>query len=287
MEYETILYELESGVLTITFNRPERLNAFSPEMNQEFRDAIARADADDDVRAVIVTGAGRAFSSGADLSRGGDTFDNRVRGGAQDMDEHRDRGGLMTLAIFESKKPMIAAINGPAVGVGITVTLPMDIRLASEDARIGFVFTRRGLVPEAASSWFLPRIVGISQAQEWVLSGHLFPASEALAGGLVRSIHPPDELLPAAQELAHEIADNCSAVSVALTRQMMWQMLAASHPMDAHRIDSKAIFWLGQQPDVREGVASFTERRAPAFSMRPSCDMPPFYPWWEEPPFRA
>jgi enoyl-CoA hydratase/carnithine racemase len=278
MDYETIRYEVEDRVLTITLNRPEHLNTFSWEMNQEFRAAIARADEDDDVRVVIVTGAGRAFSAGADLSSGGGTFDYRSRSAS--IDEHRDRGGMMSLAIFEAKKPYIAAINGPAVGVGITVTLPMDIRMAAEGARIGFVFARRGIVPEAASTWFLPRIVGISQAAEWTMSGRLFPASEALAGGLVRSLHPPDQLLPAARELAREIAENTSAVSVAMTRQMLWKMLTADHPIEAHRVDSKAIYWLGQQADAREGVEAFKEKRAPRFPMTASADMPPFYPWW-------
>ncbi len=287
MSYSQILYEVEDRILTLTLNRPDRLNAFTQTMLEELVDALDRSDADDEIRAVIVTGAGRGFCAGADLGSGGNTFDARERtdrGPAQIL--RRDGGGLLTLRLYESRKPVIAAINGPAVGVGATMTLPMDLRLASEDARIGFVFCRRGLVPEACSSWFLPRLVGMQQAAEWVYSGRVFPASEALAGGLVRSLHAPDELLPAARELAREIADHSAPVSVALSRHMLWKMLGAEHPMDAHRVDSRGIYVLGQSADAREGVQSFLEKRPPKFTLSPSTDMPDYFPWWDEPTFR-
>src|SRR6184192_2231486 len=227
MAYEQILHEVVDGVLTITLNRPEKLNAFTPTMMRELIDAFDRADTDDAVRAVIVTGAGRAFCAGADLSGGGGTFDNTAR---DTLETHRDGGGLVALRIYESKKPVIAAINGPAVGVGITMTLPMDVRLASTAARMGFVFARRGIVPEACSSWFLPRVVGIAQAAEWTYTGRVFSAEEARAGGLVSRVPEPDALMPAARALAREIADQTSAVSVALVRHMLWRMLGADHP---------------------------------------------------------
>ncbi|MFN0148865.1 MAG: crotonase/enoyl-CoA hydratase family protein [Dehalococcoidia bacterium] len=286
MNYQQIAYEVEDRILTITLDRPEKLNAFTDQMKDELIDAMNRADADDEVRAVIVTGRGRGFCAGADLSSGAGTFDNATRGRTDDPDEHRDGGGQWTLRIYESKKPVIAAINGPAVGVGVTMTLAMDVRLAADNARFGFVFARRGLVPEAASTWFLPRAVGMSQALEWAFSGRVFSAQEALAGGLVRSLHPQDELMAKARELASEIALNTSAVSVAMTRQMMWRNAAADHPMQAHRVDSKGIFYLGKGPDAHEGVASFLEKRAPNFTMSPTKDMPPHFPWWQDPPFR-
>ncbi len=285
MDYEQILYEVKEGILTITLNRPDKLNAFTGQMMVELIDAIDRADEDDEVRAVIVTGAGRGFCAGADLSSGSGTFDaaERERGTASsDPESQRDGGGRVTLRLFDCKKPLIAAVNGPAVGVGVTMTLPMDVRLASDKARFGFVFARRGIVPEACSSWFLPRVVGISQACEWVYTGRVFPAEEAKRGGLVREIHAPDELLPAARSLAREIADNTSGVSVALSRQMMWKLLGADHPMEAHKIDSRGIRAMGQSADAHEGVASFLEKRPARFKMRPSVDMPDFYPWWVE-----
>ncbi len=281
MEYEQIRYQVEEGIATLTLHRPELMNAFTPVMVTEMLDAFDRADADDEVRAVIVTGAGRAFCAGADLSSGGDTFDADAWEGHQEGPQ-RDSGGRLTLRIYDCKKPVIAAVNGPAVGIGATMQLPMDFRLASEEARFGFVFTRRGIVPEACSSWFLPRIVGISQALEWTLTGRVFNAQEALDGGLVRSLHPPDELLPAARTLASEIAAKTSAVSVGLTRQLMWKGLAAGHPMDAHKIDSRAIFTMGKSADCREGIESFFEKRPARFTMKPSRDMPSFYPWWDE-----
>src|SRR3954465_1077653 len=272
MDYEQIRYEVADSVLTITLDRPDRLNAFTPTMLGELLDAFDRADADDDVRAVVVTGEGRAFCAGADLEAGGSTFDYRERGVEDEVP--RDGGGRLTLRIFESTKPVIAAINGAAVGVGITMTLPMDIRMAAEGSKIGFVFTRRGIVPEAASSWFLPRLVGISQAMEWAATGRVFDADEALRGRLVRSVHPQGELLDAAYALAREIADNTAPVSVALARRMMWTMLGAGHPMAAHRADSHAMFLRGQSDDVREGVMSFLEKPEPEFTDKVSDGLP-------------
>lgn len=275
VDFEQIRYEVADGVLTVTLNRPDRLNAFTETMGRELIAALDQADADDDVRVVIVTGEGRGFCAGADLAGGGDTFDWRER--QKDGEVPRDGGGIVSLRIFECTKPVIAAINGPAVGVGITMTLPMDIRMASEDARMGFVFTRRGIVPEACSSWFLPRIVGISQAMEWVSTGRVFDAEEALRGGLVHSLHPQDELLPAARELAAEIAENTAPVSVALARRLLWRMLGAAHPMDAHRADSRAMFSRGQSGDAREGVTSFLEKRAAVFPDRVSDGLPELF----------
>jgi len=279
MAYETLLTQLEDGVMTVTLNRPDKLNAFNTAMSRELIDFFHGANAMDEVRAIVVTGAGRAFCAGADLGGGGDTFNYR---GEEPIDRHRDGGGLLTLRIFESKKPVIAAINGPAVGVGATMTLPMDVRIAARGARMGFVFARRGIVPEACSSWFLPRLVGISRAMEWVATGRVFPAEEAHAGGLVTHLVEPEALLDTARGLAREIADNTSAVSVALARQLLWRMLGADHPMEAHKVDSKCIFWAGQQADAKEGVTSFLEKRPARFTLRPSRDMPPFYPWWPE-----
>jgi enoyl-CoA hydratase/carnithine racemase len=285
MDYEQILYSVNDSILTITLARPERLNAFTAQMCRELLDAFDRSDADDSVRVVIVTGAGRAFCAGADLGGGGKTFDSPARGGDESIAEHRDGGGLVTLRIYDSKKPVIAAINGPAVGVGVTMTLPMDVRIASSAARMGFVFARRGIVPEAASSWFLTRVVGISRAAEWVYSGRVFSAEEAQAGGLVSRVVAPEELLPAARALAREIADNTSAMSVTLTRQMLWKMLGADHPMEAHKIDSKVIHWMGRSADAYEGVTAFLEKRPAKFKLKPS-EMPEFYPWWKPRKFK-
>ena len=282
MSYEQIIYDVEENILTITLNRPDKLNAFTQKMMVEIIDALDRADADDDVRAIIFTGAGRGYCAGADLSAGGKTFDFKEREDREYADSQRDGGGRVTLRMFESNKPIIGAINGPAVGIGATMQLPMDIRLASEDARFGFVFTRRGVVPEACSSWFLPRVVGISQALEWVYSGRVFDAHEALAGGLVKQVLPADELLPAARAIAKEIADNTSQVSVALCRHMLWKMLGADHPMEAHKIDSRGIASMGASPDAYEGVTSFLEKRPGEYPMRVSKDMPAYFPWWTE-----
>jgi len=269
MAFEQIIYAVADGVATITLNRPEKLNAFTGKMMNEMIEAFDLADADDGVKAVIVTGSGRAFCAGADLSEGAKTFDYDALGvgrggggdspmradGTTDYSHHavRDGGGRLTLRIFESLKPVIGAINGPAVGIGVTMQLAMDVRIASDAAKFGFVFARRGIVPEAASSWFLPRIVGISQALEWCMSGRVFGAAEALAGRLVSRVVAPDQLLAEANALAHEIADNNAAVSVSLTRQMLWRMLGADHPMEAHKIDSRAIWARGRHADAKEG----------------------------------
>src|SRR5262250_1395901 len=284
MAFEQIRYEVAEGIATITLNRPEKLNAVTSALIQELIAGFESADGDDAVRVVIVTGAGRAFCAGADLSAGTQTFDGARRGRPRADGEHRDGGGLVALRIYDLKKPVIAAINGPAVGFGITMTLPMDIRIASSAARIGFVFARRGVVPEACSTWFLPRLVGMSQAAEWVYTGRVFSAEEALAGRLVSRVVAPDALLPAARELAREIADNSSAISVTLARQMMWKLLGADHPMDAHLLDSQAMFWTGRSADAREGIAAFLEKRPARFPLRPSADLPPFYPWWQSRP---
>jgi enoyl-CoA hydratase/carnithine racemase len=281
---DEILYGVKDRVATVTLNRPDKLNAFTTRMRDGLIETFTRADEDDGVRVVIVTGAGRAFCAGADLSAGPATFDYAKRG-VQD-DERRDGGGRVALRIYSLRKPVIAAVNGPAVGVGVTMTLPMDVRIASSAARFGFVFARRGIVPEACSAWFLPKVVGLSQAAEWLYTGRVFDAAEALAGGLVSRVVPPEELLPAAHALAREIADNTSAVAVALSRQMLWRMAGADHPMEAHKVDSRGIYAMGASPDVAEGVAAFKEKRPPRFTMKPSTDMPDFYPWWEERPFK-
>ncbi len=285
MEYSQILYEVADGVATVTLNRPDKLNALTGTMLREMIDALDRVDADDEVRALIVTGAGRGFCAGADLTAGGETF----AGGSGDAPAEggvvRDGGGLLTLRIFECLKPVIGAINGAAVGVGVTMTLPMDVRLASTSARFGFVFARRGLVPEACSSWFLPRVVGISAAAEWCYSGRVFEAAEAAERGLVRSLHAPDELLPAARAIAAEIAASTAPVSVALTRQMLWRMLGADHPMAAHRVDSRAIMARGASADAREGIESFLEKRPARYPGRVSDEMPDVFPDYVPPSF--
>jgi enoyl-CoA hydratase/carnithine racemase len=279
MAFETILYDQVDGVATITLNRPERLNAVNTTVIRELVQAFDQADGDDGVRVVIVTGAGRAFCAGADLGGGGATFAGGP-GRSERPEDHRDGGGLVTLRIFDMTKPVIGAINGPAVGFGATMTLAMDLRIASSAARIGFVFARRGVVPEACSTWFLPRLVGIAQAAEWAYTGRVFSAEEALAGGLVSRVVAPHALLPDARDLAREIADHTSAVSVALIRQMLWRMLGAEHPREAHRLDSLGMWYTGRSADAHEGVTSFLEKRPPNFTGRPSTDMPPFYPWW-------
>ena len=286
---ETISVDIADRVMTITLDRPESLNSFNVPMLRELHDAFDRADASDEVRVIIVTGSGRAFCAGADLSGGSESFGHSApdvaRSEAGEEVPVRDGGGILTLRIFRCLKPVIAAINGPAVGVGATMTLPMDIRLASEQAKFGFVFAARGIVPEACSSWFLPRIVGISRAAEWCYTSRLFGAHEALDAGLVRSVHAPDDLLPAARELASEIAANSAPVSVALSRMMLWRMLGASHPMEAHRIDSRAVNYTGAAPDAREGITAFFQKRPPDWSMSVNDDLPPFVPWWDEPGF--
>ena len=283
--FETLLYSLDDGIATITLNRPDRLNAFTGKMAQELIAAFDHTDADDAVKALIITGAGRGFCAGADLSAGGATFDYDKSAGAKRDDTvdggvHRDGGGLVTLRIYDSLKPVIAAINGPAVGIGVTMQLAMDIRLASTEARFGFVFARRGITPEAASSWFLPRLVGIQTALEWCYTGRVFPAQEAYDKGLVRSLHAPADLLPAARALAREIIDNTAPVSIALTRQMIWRMAGADQPMRAHQADSRAIQARGASADAREGVTSFLEKRTPEYPNNVSTDLPDIWPHW-------
>ncbi|BDB26581.1 crotonase/enoyl-CoA hydratase family protein [Cupriavidus sp. P-10] len=283
--FETLRYAVEDGVATITLHRPDQLNAFTAQMMQDLIAAFDATDADDNVRAVIVTGSGRAFCAGADLSGGGSTFDFEKRYGASPDTAHRDGGGRVSLRIFRSLKPVIAAVNGAAVGVGVTMQLPMDIRLASTDAKFGFVFARRGITPEAASSWFLSRVVGVSTALEWCYTGRVFSAQEAHERGLVRSLHAPEDLLPAARAIAREIADNAAPVSVAISRQLIWRMAGASHPMEAHKLDSRAIQSRGRSADVKEGVSAFLEKRPAAFPDTVSQDLPDFFDWCGEPPF--
>ncbi|MEL6569819.1 MAG: crotonase/enoyl-CoA hydratase family protein [Pseudomonadota bacterium] len=292
-EFEQIKLEKDGPIAILTLHRPDKMNAFTGKMMYELIEAFDLTDADDDIRAVIVTGSGeRAFCAGADLSEGAKTFDYDARaadgeeGRIDPIDIQRDGGGRLTLRMFESLKPIIGAINGAAVGVGATMQLPMDIRIASETARFGFVFNRRGINPEAASSWFLPRLVGISKALEWCYSGRVFPAQEALDGGLIRSIHPANELMAAAREIAMEIAENTAAVSTTLTRHMMWRMLGADHPMEAHIVDSAAIYERGRSPDAKEGVMSFLEKRAPEYPVKVSDGLPSFWPWWQDPQFK-
>jgi len=302
-DFEHVRYAVKDGIATLTLHRPERLNAVNAAMLREIVVAFDAADGDDEVRAVIVTGAGQAFCAGADLGEGGKTFDAVARGlsrsataepgrsertgglggprlGPPSDESHEDGGGVVTLRVYDMGKPVIAAINGAAVGFGATFTLPMDIRIASTEARIGFVFARRGVVPEACSTWFLPRLVGMARAAEWVYTGRVFDAEEARAGGLVSRVVPPEALMPAARELALEIARHTSAVSVALSRHMLWKMLSADHPMEAHRLDSKAMAWTGRSADAYEGISAFLEKRPARFPLRPSMDMPPFFPWW-------
>ncbi|WP_269620425.1 crotonase/enoyl-CoA hydratase family protein [Zhongshania sp. BJYM1] len=294
MESPLLNYQCDKGIALITINRPEKLNAFTPAMAEQFIALLDRTDADDDVKAVIVTGAGRAFCAGADLSGGKETFgdisgksdvvnaDGSINYSAEAI---RDIGGLVSLRIYRSLKPIIAAINGAAVGVGITMTLPMDIRIASTEAKAGFVFTRRAIVPEATSSFFLPRIVGISKALEWSFSGRIISVQEMLNGALISEVLAPELLLDRAYEIAREIADNTAPVSVALTRQMLWRGLDMQHPMEAHQIDSRAVAHRGRSKDATEGIESFLEKRQPDFKNKVSTDMPDFYPWWDEPKY--
>ena len=280
--YETLLTDLTDGVLTVTLNRPDKLNAYNPPMQRDLLALFAAVNADDDVRVVVVTGAGRAFCAGADISGGSEAF--RVWNDGSDVHAaaRRRRGDSITLAIYDCLKPVIAAINGAAVGVGITMCLPMDVRLMASSARIGFVFNKRGMVMEAGSSWFLPRLVGMQQAQEWVMKGELFGADEALRTGLVRSVHPPEELLPAALALARQAAKDTSSVAAALNRQLMWKMAGAQDPTDALALDLACVGYMAKSGDAQEGVRSFLEKRAPSFPMRASRDMPPLYPWWKD-----
>jgi enoyl-CoA hydratase/carnithine racemase len=290
MEFETLRYEVQDRILTLTLNRPERMNAFTGQMCEELLAAFDRADADDNVKVVIVTGEGKAFCAGSDLEKGSDTWKNHTEHLARQAQTKEryvgDGGGRVTRRIFDFTKPVIAAINGPAVGVGLTMTLAMDIRLCVPNAKLGFVFAGRGIVPEACSSWFLPRLVGISKALEWCYAARVFRSEEGLAAGLLRSLHEPQELLPAARQLAQEFIDTSSAVSIAMVRQMMWRMLGAPHPIDAHELDTAGLAALGKSNDAREGIAAFLEKRKPNFQDRVSQDMPAFYPWWQDRPFR-
>ena len=293
LDLQQLTYEVEDRIATITLNRPDKRNAFTARMVHETIAALDEADADDDVRAIIVTGAGGSFCVGADMAEAGvDTF-KKTSGSDIDPNSEqaelrgRDGGGIVSLRLFQSLKPVIGAVNGVAVGVGSTMLLPMDIRLSSTDARFGFVFSQRGIVPEAASSWFLPRVVGISQALEWSFSGRVFDAEEALAGGLVKSLHEPDELIPAARAIATQLVESTSSVAVAMARQQLWRMLGASHPMEAHQVESAAVPQLGAKADVAEGIASFFEKRPPNFTLGPANDMPDVYPWFDEPEFES
>lgn len=286
MTYTTLKTAFDNGVLTVTLSRPEKLNAFNDAM---FRDILAvcdEIDRRDDVRVAIFTGDGRAFCAGADLEKGAETFSYDAGGGPVDWTRVRDVGGIMNLRLFRCRKPLIAAINGPAVGVGATMTLPMDLRLAADTAKIGFVFVRRGIVPDGAASWLLPKVVGLPQALEWTLSGRVFGAEEALKGGLVRSLHKAEELLPAAMVLAREIADNTSAVSVAIARQLLWNMAGSEHPVFANMYESRGLYHAGRSPDAMEGVMSFLQKRQPVYPGKVSTDLPPGFPWWEEPEYR-
>lgn len=274
MLYSTITSEIVDHVMIITLNRPERMNAFNEKMCEEMIRAFDEADENDDVRAIILTGAGKAFCAGMDLEKGAETFMDHTP-----LVEYRDAYGVLSLRIFEMKKPIIAAINGAAVGIGITMTLPMDIRIASTDAKMGFVFARRGITMEACSGWFLPRLVGMGKASEWIFTGRMISAKEAYEGRLVNKIVEPDELMPTAMEIASEIAENTSSVSVTLSRQLMWTMLGANHPVDSHKIESKMLHWTGKQADAQEGIEAFLEKRKAEFTMKSSSDMPPFYPW--------
>jgi enoyl-CoA hydratase/carnithine racemase len=289
MNFEHIRYDVADRIATITLHRPERLNAFTARMAAELIEAFDRADADDDVKVVIVTGSGRAFCAGADLQGGGETWDRHSAHMAAQSTEQRyvgDEGGQVARRIFDFNKPVIAAINGPAVGVGITMTLAMDVRMAVPGTKIGFVFAGRGIVPEACSTWFLPRIVGIGRALEWAYSARVFRSEEGLAAGLFRSLHAPDDLIPAARGLAQEFIENASAISIALARQMMWRMLGASHPIDAHEVDTAALTALGKSADAREGITAFLEKRKPRWVDRVTRDLPAFLPWWKDRPFR-
>lgn len=288
-DFTELTYEVEGSTAIITLDRPDHLNAFTGTMLKEIVAAFDRSDADDAVRVVIVTGAGRAFCAGADLSSGADTFNLDKRAGAADDGPPprapRDGGGIAVLRIFDSKKPVIGAINGSAVGVGLTMTLPMDVRILADHAKLSFPFAGRGIAPDGASSWFLPRIVGISQALEWVLTARVFRADDALAAGLVRSIHPADEVLTVAKALAEEMAAGTAPAAAVASRNLLWRMLGAAHPMDAHRADSDAIYHFGRTADSREGVMAFLEKRAPNWTTSPSEDLPPNYPYWDQPEY--
>ena len=283
-KFNSLETSVKNKILTICFNRPEKMNTFSGELLKEIFEALDIAEKDDEIRAVIFTGSGKAFCAGADLSSGEDTFDMSDKKNSSDV--KRDTGGILTLRLFNFKKPLIAAINGAAVGVGVTMTLPMDVRISSDKAKFGFVFAKRGIVPEACSSWFLPKIVGISNALQWCLSGRIFQPQEALEKGLVSEITNEDDLLKRAEEIAADFVNATSSISVTLIRQMLWKMLGADHPMDAHKIDSRGVYYLGKSGEASEGVLSFLEKREPNFPGKVSKDLPEFYPWWDEKDFK-
>nr|WP_231377799.1 crotonase/enoyl-CoA hydratase family protein [Sphingobium sp. JAI105] len=296
VEFQHILYDVTDGIATITLNRPEVFNAFNGVLRLEVTAALDLVDQDDNVGAVIITGAGKAFCGGADVSKGASIFDKDNKPGGTAMRDDgtfdyshpaaRDGGGIMALRIYNCLKPVIGAINGAAAGVGASMTLPMDICIGSDKARMGFVYARRGIVHECCSSWFLPRVVGISRALQWSFSGRVVPAQELLAAGLLSEVVAPEELLPRAREIAREIIDNTSPVSIALMRQMLWRGLGMSHPMEAHEVESRGICSRGRSPDAKEGVRSFLEKRPPEFPGKVSTDMPDYFPWWEEPTYK-
>ncbi len=286
MSYQTLKTAVDNGVMTVTLNRPEKMNAFNVTMFQELLKVADEIDGNDDVRVAIFTGEGRAFCAGADLEAGADTFKYDAGGGEIDWSKVRDIGGILNLRLFKCRKPLIAAINGAAVGIGATMTLPMDIRVCSEAAKIGFVFVRRGIVPDGAASWLLPKVVGLPQALEWTLSGRVFGAEEALKGGLVRSVHKPEDVLPTAMALAREIADNTSAISVAVARQLLWNMAGSEHPVFANMYESRGLYYAGKSPDAMEGVMSFLQKRQPVYPGKVSKDMPAGFPWWDEPQYK-
>ena len=285
MAYEHIRYEVADRVATVTLDRPDARNAMTYGMLEDLLEIFDAIDADDDVRVAVVTGTGRFFSAGTDIS--GDTAG--FAPGSPDFEPlrgtGRDVGGELAIRIFDCTKPVIAAINGTAVGIGVTLTLPMDVRIAADDARFGIPFVRRGIVPESCATWFLPRVVGITRAIDWAITGRIFPAAEAREAGLVSDLVPADQVLPRAYEIAAEIAEQTAPISVALTRQLMWKLLGAEHPMLANQLESKALVAVQRGPDTAEGIASFLEKRAPRFTQRPSRDLPDFYPWWDEHPF--
>ncbi|HMG43358.1 MAG TPA: enoyl-CoA hydratase-related protein [Acidimicrobiales bacterium] len=284
MTYEQIAYEVDGGIATVTLDRPDRMNAFTVTMAAELLDVFDRIDADDEVRVVVVTGRGRAFCAGADLADGAEALD--MSKSPAGVDRERDLGGIVALRIFACLKPVIGALNGSAAGVGITLTLPMDVRVLADHAKVAFGFTGRGIVPDAASSWFLPRIVGLPTALEWCLTARTLTADEALAGGVVRSVHPADEVLPVAQRLATEMAERSAPVSAALTRHMLWRLSAQPSPIAAHRLDSRLIAHTSERADAYEGITAFLEKRPAQWSLAVSADLPDDFPWWGDEPFR-
>lgn len=284
MDLTQTRYEVDRGVALVTLDRPDKMNALTRTMRHELLGILAEADADDAVRVVVVTGAGKAFCAGADLSAGRATFDyTGPERGPRPMSAHRDGAGQVVLAIHACRKPVIAAINGAAVGAGLTMTLPMDIRVVAEDARVGFIFAQRGVCLEGCAGWFLPRLVGIAKAAELALTGRVFRVADEAGSGLFNYVLPQDEVLAKAMAIAREIATKTSAVSVALNKALLWHGLSEPDPQSQHLIDSKCFYWIGQQPDAAEGIDSFLEKRPARFTMSPTTDMPDFYPWWKEP----